>query len=181
VVLLVGLIGAGTGYYFWKSPPRGAGTPPPSATGTVTPTPPAPPPALDQTAPAVPYVPPPAPVVVQPPVEPPPAPIAPPAAMPDMAPGGPRWPWTAERLITNSDLRFLEARDLELMRNEIYARHGWVFKRQDLQQYFQSQPWYRPKGSAANREEANRLAAAELNPVEKRNVQIIQYHEKGGR
>jgi serine/threonine-protein kinase len=60
------------------------------------------------------------------------------------------------------------------MRNEIYARHGWVFNRHDLRRYFESQPWYRPKGGPANREEANHLAAADLSALEKRNVQIIQ-------
>jgi hypothetical protein len=67
---------------------------------------------------------------------------------------------------------------LELMRNEIYARHGWVFSRQDLRQYFEGLPWYRPRGGLANREEANRLATADMSDLEKRNVQIIQEQEK---
>jgi tetratricopeptide (TPR) repeat protein len=110
------------------------------------------------------------PPVVTPP-SPPPAPVTAP-------PGGyGTWPWTSQRLITDYDLQGLSLRDLELMRNEIYARHGWVFNRQDLRQYFESQSWYRPKGGLANREEANRLATAGMSGLERRNVQIIQAME----
>ena len=34
--------------------------------------------------------------------------------------------------------------DLYLARNEIYARHGRMFNRSDLQDYFNSQDWYEP-------------------------------------
>lgn len=34
--------------------------------------------------------------------------------------------------------------ELRLMRNEIYARHGKIFKSKDLQGYFSNQPWYQP-------------------------------------
>jgi serine/threonine-protein kinase RIO1 len=64
------------------------------------------------------------------------------------------------------------------MRNEIYARHGWVFNRRDLQNYFEGQPWYRPKGDLSNREQANRWAEAELTPLERKNIQIIVSREK---
>ena len=57
--------------------------------------------------------------------------------------------------------------DLRLMRNEIYARHGYIFNDQNLQGYFSSQPWYRPRGN-------NSLAEAELNPIEKRNIETIR-------
>ena len=91
------------------------------------------------------------------------------------------WPWTSQRLVTDADLRLLSPRQLDLMRNEIYARHGWIFSRQDLRQYFESQPWYRPKGTLANRDAANYLANAEMSALEKRNVQIIQESEKRNR
>ena len=68
--------------------------------------------------------------------------------------------------------------ELELMRNEIYARHGWVFNRRDLQEYFARQPLYSPKGDISNREQANRWAQAELTPLEKKNIQIIVAREK---
>ncbi|HEY0457842.1 MAG TPA: YARHG domain-containing protein [Pyrinomonadaceae bacterium] len=34
--------------------------------------------------------------------------------------------------------------DLRVLRNEIYARHGRVFKDKELQKYFSEQPWYKP-------------------------------------
>ncbi len=33
--------------------------------------------------------------------------------------------------------------DLRVLRNEIYARHGRIFKDQELQKYFETQPWYK--------------------------------------
>lgn len=33
---------------------------------------------------------------------------------------------------------------LDLWRNEILARKGWVFKRDDYRAWFEKQPWYRP-------------------------------------
>ena len=106
------------------------------------------------------------PVVAAPPVAPPP-PAAPPSG-----PGV--WPWTSERLVTEYDLQGMSGRDLELMRNEIYARHGWVFRRPDLRRYFESQPWYRPNQDGL----ANRMVEAGLSGVERRNVQIIQEQER---
>jgi tetratricopeptide (TPR) repeat protein len=105
------------------------------------------------------------------------APVAPPVAPPPPAapPSGPGlWLWTSERLITEYDLQAMSGRDLELMRNEIYARHGWVFRRPDLRQYFEGQPWYRPNNDGM----ANRMVEAELSGVERRNVQIIREQER---
>jgi hypothetical protein len=59
------------------------------------------------------------------------------------------------------------------MRNEIYARHGWIFNRSDLRNYFESQPWYRPKGDLYNAPQSNRWVEAELTPLERRNIRII--------
>lgn len=92
---------------------------------------------------------------------------------------GPRWPWTSHRLVTQDDLSQLSPWELVLMRNEIYARHGWVFERADLQDYFGQQPWYRPKGTLENREAANRVAGAELTALERRNIKAILQFEKG--
>src|SRR5256714_2014527 len=48
------------------------------------------------------------------------------------------------KLISEAMLRGLSLHELRLLRNEIYARHGRVFKTLWLQQYFGSQPWYDP-------------------------------------
>jgi hypothetical protein len=46
------------------------------------------------------------------------------------------------KLISEAMLRGLSLHELRLLRNEIYARHGRVFKTLWLQQYFGSQMWY---------------------------------------
>ncbi|HKO35666.1 MAG TPA: YARHG domain-containing protein [Pyrinomonadaceae bacterium] len=46
------------------------------------------------------------------------------------------------KLINEAMLRGLSLHELRLLRNEIYARHGRVFKTLWLQQYFGSQMWY---------------------------------------
>jgi hypothetical protein len=107
-------------------------------------------------------------------ITPPPAPPAAPA--PQAAWSG-RWPWSSERLIRPGELMPLSLWDLELMRNEIYARHGWIFNRPDLRNYFESQPWYRPRGDLSNREQTNRRVEAELSPIERRNIRIIVSRE----
>lgn len=111
----------------------------------------------------------------------PPGPASPAVPAPGPAPQaawGGRWPWTSQRLIQPEELFPLSLRDLEIMRNEIYARHGWVFKRPDLRSYFEAQPWYRPKGDLSRLEESNRWVEAELTPIERRNIQIIVSRER---
>jgi hypothetical protein len=49
------------------------------------------------------------------------------------------------KLISDAMLTGLSLHELRLLRNEIYARHGRIFKTMWLQQYFGSQPWYDPK------------------------------------
>jgi hypothetical protein len=105
-----------------------------------------------------------------------PPPVPPPGPTPQAAWGG-RWPWTSQRLIRPGELGPLSLGELELMRNEIYARHGWIFNRSDLRNYFQSQPWYRPRGDMSDPQQSNRRVEAELTPVERGNIRIIVTRE----
>jgi YARHG domain len=50
-----------------------------------------------------------------------------------------------DKLISDAMLHGLSLHELRLLRNEIYARHGRIFKTMWIQQYFGSQPWYDPK------------------------------------
>ena len=47
----------------------------------------------------------------------------------------------------NNPFRYMNLKrskiDLRIMRNEIYARHGYVFKDNELRNYFEKQSWYR--------------------------------------
>ncbi|MEP6900580.1 MAG: YARHG domain-containing protein [Actinomycetota bacterium] len=52
--------------------------------------------------------------------------------------------YLATEEITGGLLYGLFIEDLRVLRNEIYARHGRVFKDRQLQKYFSEQPWYKP-------------------------------------
>jgi hypothetical protein len=58
------------------------------------------------------------------------------------------------------------------MRNEIYARHGYVFNSADLKKYFGSQSWYKP---------INNNAAVKLSNIEALNVDILKSNETAAR
>lgn len=76
-------------------------------------------------------------------------------------------PSSGERYLNASDLKVLSKSDLRLARNEIFARHGYMFKSKELQTYFGSQHWYEPKASSP----------VKLSAWEKYNVQLIKKHE----
>ncbi|HET9478087.1 MAG TPA: YARHG domain-containing protein [Pyrinomonadaceae bacterium] len=48
------------------------------------------------------------------------------------------------KTISEQMLQGLSLHELRLLRNEIYARHGRMFRAEWLQQYFYLQPWYTP-------------------------------------
>ena len=72
------------------------------------------------------------------------------------------------KLITEAMLRGLSLHELRLLRNEIYARHGRIFKTLWLQQYFGGQAWY-----DANEE----FKDEELTGADKTNVETIVAYE----
>jgi hypothetical protein len=57
---------------------------------------------------------------------------------------------------------------LRLMRNEILARHGYVFQAKDLQEYFSRQSWYKP---------CTDNAAIALSVIEQLNIELIKSEE----
>src|ERR1051325_11142919 len=71
--------------------------------------------------------------------------------------------------ITAALLQGLFVEDVRKMRDEIYARHGKVFKDQWTQKYFQSFDWYKANSSYSD---------AQLNTVEKANLTVIARYEK---
>jgi hypothetical protein len=73
------------------------------------------------------------------------------------------------RYLTSSDLYYLDATQLRLARNEIYARHGYVFKSKDLQEYFSNQSWYVPLY------DNDRIV---LSKTEMANVELIKTYEQ---
>ena len=77
--------------------------------------------------------------------------------------------WMMEnRLLNAAYLGQFTKAQLRLMRNEILARHGWVFQSQDLKDYFGSQPWYQPLGNNYS---------VKLSVIEQTNLELITSEE----
>lgn len=46
------------------------------------------------------------------------------------------------RYLKASDLKKLSKKELRLARNELYARHGYIFEDEELSEYFSAKDWY---------------------------------------
>jgi hypothetical protein len=74
-------------------------------------------------------------------------------------------------LLTDSDLAGKSKWQLDLIRNEYFARKGYRFQRADLRNYFQQQPWYHPVTSDQN------IIWKQLTPQERLNAELILHYE----
>ena len=84
-----------------------------------------------------------------------------------------QFPESSERLLTNKDVEHQTAWGMKVMMNEIYARHGYVFKDADLRKHFRREKWY--KGTEKN------LKKIKLTDIEIQNIAFIkdaQLHPK---
>ena len=73
------------------------------------------------------------------------------------------------KLIARSLLDGLFLEDVRQMRDEIYARHGKIFKAAWTQKYFASFDWYKPDPN---------FNEASLSEIEKRNIATITAYER---
>lgn len=80
-----------------------------------------------------------------------------------------RYPQTATRALRGDDLLNLSCGELKIMRNEIFARHGFIFKTPDMRDYFSRQPWYRGTESDVTRR---------LSVRERANLIVLRSHEQ---
>lgn len=76
------------------------------------------------------------------------------------------------RRLTDDDLNGRSKGELEIMRNYIFARHGYRFKRDDLFNQFSSYAWYKPTTSDMA------TVYNELSEIEKENIENILRKEK---
>ncbi|MBF0106705.1 MAG: YARHG domain-containing protein [Deltaproteobacteria bacterium] len=80
-------------------------------------------------------------------------------------------PHSSERLLTEEDLEYLTIVQLGYARNEIYARHGFVFsdtpKSKKYKNYFEAKSWYKPDVNY------NGL----VSDTEEQNIKLIKKHE----
>ncbi|MDD4372033.1 MAG: YARHG domain-containing protein [Anaerostipes sp.] len=72
--------------------------------------------------------------------------------------------------LSRSQVAGLSSWDLKVARNEIFARHGYIFKNKSLQSYFESKSWYRGTRSSE-------ISDDELNRYEKENIKLIKGYE----
>lgn len=74
----------------------------------------------------------------------------------------------SEEYLTDNQLINLSKTELMLLRNEIFARHGYIFQREDLKGYFNQFDWYYPRFN-----DVSHL----LNEVELYNIEKIKQYE----
>jgi hypothetical protein len=82
------------------------------------------------------------------------------------------YPQTSIRKLDRMDVESLapSKHDKKIMRNEIYARHGYIFQTEDMRNYFNNQSWYTPRYSDVS---------SMLTAIEKYNIELIKYAETG--
>lgn len=74
----------------------------------------------------------------------------------------------SNKILKAEDLKNLRKLDLEIIRNTIFARHGYIFKNPKARQFFDSVDWYVP---------VNNDIEKELTTVEKQNIKLIKRFE----
>lgn len=77
-------------------------------------------------------------------------------------------PASSERKLTAMDLEGLDSEKIDYARNEIYARHGYVFKTNKYKEYFGSKEWYTPNTD---------FKETDLNEVEKYNASFLKEYQ----
>lgn len=55
---------------------------------------------------------------------------------------GTQYDWLSTRYANWSDIQYKDAGQIRVLKNSIYARHGYIFKDSNLRAYFNSQNWY---------------------------------------
>lgn len=71
--------------------------------------------------------------------------------------------------LKENDLRFIPPSILLLIRNEIFARHGYKFKNKELLDYFKNKSWYTPRYDKVD---------TLLTDIEKYNINVLLSYEK---
>ena len=106
-------------------------------------------------------------VTVEPTAEATPTPAPTPTPEPTPTGGTYSLPDSNSRVLSEAELEGLSERELMLARNEIFARHGFIFTTQWIQGYFLTQGWYR--GTTP----ASQFDSSVFNSYERANVDLI--------
>jgi hypothetical protein len=78
----------------------------------------------------------------------------------------------SNRLIQKSEAENMKQGDLIIIRNTIYARHGYSFKNRPLRVFFDAQPWYIPVHADIK---------SDFTEIEKKNIQLLLKYEKNAK
>ena len=79
------------------------------------------------------------------------------------------FPQSSTEYLSQSQVSRLSDYQLGIARNEIYARHGYIFKLPEYRNYFNSKYWYSPNSN---------FSTNMFNTIEKANIQTIVNYEK---
>ncbi|WP_343560017.1 YARHG domain-containing protein [Sphingobacterium sp.] len=75
----------------------------------------------------------------------------------------------SKQKLLEKDLKNLKKLDLEIIRNTIFARHGYAFTKPSIRQFFDPVDWYVP---------VSKDVSADLSPLEKDNIALLTRFEK---
>lgn len=79
-----------------------------------------------------------------------------------------QYPQASQKILSLSEIDTMAEKSLRIMRNEIFARYGFIFKSADLTQHFSKTIWY--KATSAD-------VTSKLTEVEKTNIDFIRNQE----
>jgi hypothetical protein len=80
-----------------------------------------------------------------------------------------QYPEASTRLLNSADVNNLIKDELRVMRNEVYARHGYCFKLAEVRQMFEGYDWYMPVSTDVR---------MKLTAIEQKNEKLIKQFEK---
>lgn len=87
------------------------------------------------------------------------------------------FPYSDTECLTAADVKGLSATEINLAKNELYARHGRIFDRQDLQQYFESCSWYYGEYTRTEWEQLGDDYFFNATEIKNRNL-LVKYEKK---
>jgi len=70
----------------------------------------------------------------------------------------------SKQKLSEKDLKNLRKLDMEIIKNSVFARHGYAFKKQTYRNFFEQTDWYIPVSNNVDKD---------LSPMEKENVALL--------
>lgn len=79
-------------------------------------------------------------------------------------------PYSNVKPVSANDIKNMNKEKLALARNEIFARHGYVFEGEPYESYFKGKSWYKPNPKFTGE-------GKQLSPLERHNIKMIMKAE----